>query len=152
MFAALAFPTKKPCDCGNSASLGPALSPCPVDLCGGRSLCGVAVDLNRVDARHREFLRLREVPTICFPSDLSFARIVDLQDKIGPSLAVPSFTALPISAASCNSCMRLVPTIRSRNHVTQRLDQFNQKNSGPRAALDLRNGPARFPQPAQHRL
>ena len=46
--------------------------------------------------------------TIILPRDLSFARSVDLQDRVRPSLAVPSFTALPISAASCNNCMRVV--------------------------------------------
>ena len=111
------------------------------------------IDLNRLDARHREFfarltllaLRLlfqmrfhwfaahlhfaaavsipRSVAAapgqmgtpsapkwlkINFPRNLSFVRIVDLQDRVGPSLAAPSFTALPISGASCNNCMRLV--------------------------------------------
>ena len=46
--------------------------------------------------------------TINLSTDLSFARNVDLQDRVRPSLAVPSFTALPISAASCNNFMRLV--------------------------------------------
>ena len=83
--------------------------------------------------------------TINFPSDLSFARSVDLQDRVRSSLAVPSSTALPISAASCNSCMRLVFVTgcvdvlfanRSSNHVPQCLDQFPQQTSGPRAALE----------------
>ena len=37
-----------------------AEEPCDrVDLCGGRALRGVPVDLNTVYARHREFLRIR---------------------------------------------------------------------------------------------
>ena len=189
----------KPCDCGHCASLGFAhhrahflkVLAHRVDLCGGRSLCSVSIDLNRVDARHREFLRLRfhlaqtvdslgpssafphALPLLCctsplpccsfdpqvgsccpqtngwltinFPSNLSFSRSVDLQDRVRPSLAVPSFTALPISAASCNSCMRLVFVTgcvdvlfanRSSNRVPQCLDQFPQQTSGPRAALE----------------
>ena len=110
----------------------------------------MSVDLNRVNACHREFLRVREhlaqtidslgpspafpyafpltcgtspfpaavsipksvaaVPrqmgtpsvsrwlTINFPRDLSFARSVDLHERVNPNSAVPTFTALPILA------------------------------------------------------
>ena len=80
---------EKPCDCGHCASLGFAYHRAHflkvlahrVDLCGGRSLCSVSIDLNRVDARHREFLRLR-------------VRLAQTVDSLGPSSAFPD--ALPL--------------------------------------------------------
>ena len=56
---------EEPCDGGNSARLGFAhhrtleVFAHSIDLCGGRALRGVAVDLNKVYARHREFLHPR---------------------------------------------------------------------------------------------
>ena len=57
---------EEPCDCGIKARLGFtnhrtifAVFAHRIDLCGGRSLRGVAVDLNKLYACHREFLRLR---------------------------------------------------------------------------------------------
>ena len=53
---------EEPCDCGVRARLGFAhrrahfeVFAHRIDLCDGRSLCSVAVDLNRLYARHREF-------------------------------------------------------------------------------------------------
>ena len=46
--------------------------------------------------------------TINFPRDLSFARSVDLHARVKPNSDVPTFTALPIFAASWKSCMRLL--------------------------------------------
>ena len=64
-FAALAFRTKT-MRLWKYRKLGFCPSPARfqvpahrVDLCGGCSLCGVSTDLDTVDARHREFLRLR---------------------------------------------------------------------------------------------
>ena len=86
--------------------------------------------------------------TINFPRDLSFAKSVGLQERVRPSLAVTSFTALPISAASCNSCMRPVfvtdcdrssmssSQIGSKKYVPQCLDQLKQQTSHPKAALE----------------
>ena len=58
--------TEKPCDRGNSASLGFAhhhahfqVLARRVDLCGGTALRSAIVNLNRVIARHRELLRIR---------------------------------------------------------------------------------------------
>ena len=46
--------------------------------------------------------------TINFPRDLSFARSVHLHERVNPNSAVPTFTALPILAASWKSCIRLL--------------------------------------------
>ena len=60
------FFAEEPCGRGSSARLGFAhhrthfdVFAHRIDLCGGRDLRGVAVDLNKVYVRHREFLRLR---------------------------------------------------------------------------------------------
>ena len=57
---------KNPCDCGDRACLGLSpnraqlqISAHGVDLCVGCSLRCVTVDLNRVNACHRELLRRR---------------------------------------------------------------------------------------------
>ena len=57
---------KKPCDCGNRACLGLSQNRTQLQafargdhLCIGCSLRRVPIELNRVDARHRELLRLR---------------------------------------------------------------------------------------------
>ena len=103
--------TEKPCDRGESASSGSALSSYPfsahrVDLCGGSSLCGVVADLNRVDARHREFLRLR----------IHLAQAVD---SLGPSSALPD--ALPL-VCRASPFPATVSTPRSVAAASRQLD------------------------------
>ena len=76
------------------------------------------------------------------------SRRVILQDRVKPSLAVPSFTALAnqrrimkqFRATRIRHKLGQIVDVlfanRSRNHVPQCLDQFKQKTSGPRAALE----------------
>ena len=184
------FYSEKPCDCGDRACLGLSrnraqlqTSAHGVDLCVGCSLRCVTVDLNRVNACHREFLRLRvhlaqtidslgpspafpyALPLTCgtspfprsrfdpqisgccpqkmgtpsvsrrlaisFPRDLSFARSVDLHERVNPNSAVQTFTALPILTASWKSCIRLLFV----KNVTDHRCALRRPNQGPRTQV-----------------
>ena len=84
--------SEKPRDCGDGASLGLSqnraqlqISAHGVDLCVGCSLRYMTVDLNRVNACHRELLRLG-------------VHLAQAIDSLGPSPAFPY--ALPLTCGT----------------------------------------------------